>query len=262
MSWDDEDYVPPVAAVAKNKFADEEEDVAEDWEKALEDDKPKPAAVPAQPEPKAAAAPFAAAPKSKAKAKAESKKKEDEEEDADIDPVEKKLRDQKRIEREDQRIADDLFAGCSRPNEAFNAADDLKAEKEAKAKKAAAVAANKGAARDPWDDLKFTNEKDLLSFAAKLTQKISDSPVKSAGFYKFADQLLKDINNKLEQKDLKNLIVKMQAYDKGKTEQATLKVASKKKPNDTPGKNFQDEYEMMYGEVKEEEDDDYYADYM
>lgn len=174
------------------------------------------------------------------------------------DPIAEKRRLQKLIEKGDRAICDDLFSGFQRPDGTTIGAEK-KVEKKTTKQLAQSTAST---SNDLWESVVFNKQSELEAFAHKMTGPIKKSPIKSAGFYKFTDMIMKDLGAKLESKDMKNLINKLQTMFKQKEAEENMKKQAKTKPSQKYDKD--DEYEMMYGDLEEDYDEDeaFYAEYM
>ncbi|CEM04649.1 unnamed protein product [Vitrella brassicaformis CCMP3155] len=274
-SWDDDDFDVDPAGVATKKINEEEEDVLDDWEQ--HDDQPTAPAAPAPPPSASASAQPASNGTLPAKSKPPAKKEPAEEAYVALDdPLAEKLRRQKLEEQSNDILAADLFAGCPRPDPSSgrggegnstaastSAADGVK--ERGKATKVGGTGKDKGVAKDLFDDVSFKSTKDLEAFAAKLSDKIVASPVKSAGWFRFLDLVLRDAQGKLDAKDCKKLISKLNEYISLKETAKRQAEDAKKKPNKVK-MDAKDEMDIMYGEGAEEEyeedDEEYYKDFM
>ncbi|EPT27195.1 translation initiation factor eIF3 subunit [Toxoplasma gondii TgCatPRC2] len=170
------------------------------------------------------------------------------------DPLAEKMRRQKLVEEADKRLMDDLFSGCERPADYVppTAASAVAAAARAKMTKAAAPVV------DPVDAVALRSYKDCEQFATKLGKKIRESPAKSPAWLRLLDLLIKDCSPKMDMKDLVSLQKKLQSAVADREKESKQIVEKKKKPNDVGSKmkNYQDEVDMLYGDLSQDEEDD------
>ncbi|PFH35075.1 hypothetical protein BESB_059620 [Besnoitia besnoiti] len=169
------------------------------------------------------------------------------------DPLAEKMRRQKLVEEADKRLMDDLFSGCDRPADYVPpTAPVAAAASRAKATKTATQVV------DPVDAICLRSYKDCEQLATRLSKKIRDSPAKSPAWLRFLDLLLKDCTPKMEMKDLVSLQNKLQSCVADRDKESKQISEKKKKPNDVGSKikNYQDEMDMLYGDLSQDEDDD------
>ncbi|KAK2197484.1 Eukaryotic translation initiation factor 3 subunit J [Babesia duncani] len=110
---------------------------------------------------------------------------------------------------------------------------------------------------DPFEQIELKCLKDCDNVTKRLCQKITESPAKSAIWLQFLDTLLQACDKKMELRDLQTLRRKVDASIKAREDQQRDRTFAKKKPNDvTTSKNYQDELDMMYGDLSYDEEDD------
>ncbi|CDR95568.1 hypothetical protein BBBOND_0207250 [Babesia bigemina] len=112
---------------------------------------------------------------------------------------------------------------------------------------------------DPLAHVSLKCLKDCDNVAKKLSQKIEQSQAKSAVWLQFIDTLFQACEKKIELKDLQTLKRKIEAAIKAKEAKQSQVTFSKKKPNDISSvKNYQDELDMLYGDLSDEDEPFYY----
>ncbi|KAK1443054.1 hypothetical protein BgAZ_305720 [Babesia gibsoni] len=113
---------------------------------------------------------------------------------------------------------------------------------------------------DPLAHVSLKCFKDCDVVAKKLSQKIEQSPAKSAIWLQFLDVLFQSCEKKLELKDLQTLKRKIESAIKNREAKQREQTFAKKKPNDiTSSRNYQDELDMLYGELSDDEEPYYYT---
>mmetsp|Transcript_47882 Transcript_47882/g.138506 ORF Transcript_47882/g.138506 Transcript_47882/m.138506 type:complete len:266 (+) Transcript_47882:126-923(+) len=261
MSWDDEDewdaddIEAKFEAQLKEKERQKRRDEGLDSES--EEEKPKET-------PKADAK---AKPKPKPKKKGKEKEEEPAEPEVKLSPQEEKLRQRKLVEEADARLANDLFAGCEKPNKI------LEQEAEEKAQQEQAEAARKAAAKpkilvvDAFEKVELKVQADVERLCATCVDKINKGQAKTAAS-KFLVDLLKNLENDLDLKELGELEKSLTEMVKQKQVEKGARLAKDNKANTKLSKttkfNTASEWEEVYGggdgdeEWSKEEWDEWY----
>ncbi|PHJ25585.1 translation initiation factor eif3 subunit [Cystoisospora suis] len=171
------------------------------------------------------------------------------------DPLAEKMRRQKLVEEADKRLMDDLFAGCERPAD-YSAPSVSSTAAAGSSKPQKAKTATQ--AVDPFEAINLRSYKDCEQFAQKLSRKIQESPAKSPAWLRLLDLILKDCTPKMDMKDLVSLQNKVQQSVAAKDKEMKQLAEKKKKPNDVGSKikNYQDEMDLLYGDLSGEEEDE------
>ncbi|KAK1940336.1 hypothetical protein X943_002619 [Babesia divergens] len=113
---------------------------------------------------------------------------------------------------------------------------------------------------DPLAHVTLKCLKDCDMVAKKLSQKIEQSQAKSAVWLQFLDTLFQSCEKKIELKDLQTLKRKVETAIKNREAKQREVAFSKKKPNDiTSSKNYQDELDMLYGDLSDDDEPFYYT---
>ncbi|EAN30890.1 Translation initiation factor eIF3 subunit family protein [Theileria parva strain Muguga] len=169
------------------------------------------------------------------------------ENDNNLDEISDRLKSQKLSEDSDLHFTNDLFAGYSKVKD--ESSDNL-----------FSTNIKQMALADPYSQIELKCLKDCETLSKKLSQKIETSPAKSAVWLQFLDILLQSCEKKMELKDLQTYKRKVENFIKNKENAHRDKSLNKKKPNDVgTSKNYQDELDMLYGELSDtDEDDEFY----
>ncbi|GFE55817.1 translation initiation factor eIF3 subunit [Babesia ovis] len=169
---------------------------------------------------------------------------------ADVNALSAKLQAQKLSESADRDFVDDLFGVPSRTSaNSDDYANDIFAQNPIKTV----------IPTDPLAHVTLKCLKDCDDVAKKLSQKIDQSSAKSAIWLQFLDTLFQACEKKLDIKDLQTLKRKIEAALKNKEAKQTQAAFTKKKPNDmTSAKNYQDELDMLYGDLSDDDEPLYY----
>ncbi|GIX64039.1 translation initiation factor eIF3 subunit [Babesia caballi] len=171
--------------------------------------------------------------------------------EVDVTQLSQKLQAQKLSECADREFVDDLFSISEKgASGAGDSADENVFGK---------IAAKAAAPPDPFSQFSLKCLKDCDDVAKKLSQKIEQSPAKSAVWLQFLDTLLQACEKKIDLKDLQTLKRKVEAAIQNKEAKQSQVTFSKKKPNDiSSSKNYQDELDMLYGELSDDDEPFYY----
>ncbi|ORM41133.1 uncharacterized protein BXIN_0342 [Babesia sp. Xinjiang] len=178
----------------------------------------------------------------------DSEEEEQKQNKAEVAQLSQKLQAQKLSESADREFVDDLFGVPTRgTGNGIDASNDVFAQ-------------NPITAIIPTDPLAHVSLKclkDCDEVAKKLSQKIEQSPAKSAIWLQFLDTLFQACEKKIEMKDLQTLKRKIDATIKAREAKQSQVSFAKKKPNDIPSaKNYQDELDMLYGDLSDDDDDE------
>jgi len=231
-SWEDEedeDEPSPSKAKSSSKKAKGSWDDSEEEEEDAPPPKPKP-----QPKPQS---------KAKAKAKNQPAPKAEYQEPL-ADPKEEKKRLAALVEKREEALASDLFAGLEKPSE--------KAEEKPEHKKAAEVKKPQGVqvvVKDAFDDYELKTQKDVDEFLATVVAKFTSAKAKDA-VPRYLKELLKSLDSLLDLETVQNMEKQMEQFVKAKKAAKTSAQESKTKGNAvTKGTKFnaQDEWSTVYG---------------
>nr|BAN66170.1 conserved hypothetical protein [Babesia bovis] len=168
----------------------------------------------------------------------------------DVSSLSAKLQAQKLSESADRDFVDDLFGVPSRSGgNAIDHGNDVFSQNPITAV----------IPTDPLSHVSLKCLKDCDEVAKKLSQKIEQSSAKSAIWLQFLDTLFQSCEKKLELRDLQTLKRKVESAIKAKEAKQSQATFSKKKPNDvTSAKNYQDELDMLYGDLSDDDDEPLY----
>ncbi|GBE61262.1 translation initiation factor eIF3 subunit [Babesia ovata] len=169
----------------------------------------------------------------------------------DVAKLSERLQSQKLSESADRDFVDDLFSVPGKGR--GGGSDDAEADVFAQNPIHAIIPT------DPLAHVSLKCLKDCDNVAKKLSQKIEQSQAKSAVWLQFIDTLFQACEKKIELKDLQTLKRKIEAALKAKEAKQSQVTFSKKKPNDISSvKNYQDELDMLYGDLSDEDEPFYY----
>ncbi|XP_954855.1 uncharacterized protein TA05410 [Theileria annulata] len=172
------------------------------------------------------------------------------ENDNNLDELSDRLKSQKLSEDSDLHFTNDLFAGYSKVKE--ESSDNLFSSNLKQIGNFQRFIYTYLALADPYSQIELKCLKDCETLSKKLSQKIETSPAKSAVWLQFLDILLQSCEKKMELKDLQTLKRKVENFIKNKENAHRDKSLNKKKPNDVgTSKNYQDELDMLYGELSD-----------
>lgn len=172
--------------------------------------------------------------------------------EVDINSLPENIRSLRLSQQADSELVDDLFSVPT--SKAGAASEEEDADVFANNPVKAIVPS------DPLAHVTLKCLKDCDIVAKKLSQKIENSPAKSAVWLQFLDILFQSCEKKFNLKDLQTLKRKIEAAIKNRESKQSQVTFSKKKPNDvvTSSKNYQDELDMLYGQLSEDDEPYYY----
>lgn len=109
------------------------------------------------------------------------------------------------------------------------------------------------------EDTPFNSIKDCQTLGETLAMRIERSKAKSVAIERFLTIILSACETKLDDKDLQTTLRKIQGFIQKRENNKRFKAMNKKKPNDLRNsmKNYQEEIDMIYGDLSEEDDENY-----
>lgn len=240
--WDDDAIEKKLEAQLKEKEKERRREEGLDSESEEEEPKPDEGAPKPKPKPKP------------------TKAKVEKVEEPKLSAEEEKLRRQRLVEEADARLAEDLFSGIEKPK-----AQVEKEEKEAaqKAAKDAEEREKKAAANKPriiyndaFEKVNLVVQADVEKLIESTVKKVDSAPAKGAAT-RFLSDLLKQLDFKLENKDVDELIKRLSEMALQKKVAASSDAKNNKANNKlskTTKFNAASEWEEVYGGGAGDED--------
>eukprot|EP00931_Biecheleriopsis_adriatica_P083116 TRINITY_DN5664_c0_g1_i1.p1 TRINITY_DN5664_c0_g1~~TRINITY_DN5664_c0_g1_i1.p1 ORF type:complete len:281 (-),score=121.17 TRINITY_DN5664_c0_g1_i1:106-948(-) len=173
------------------------------------------------------------------------------------DPKAEKARLKKLQEERDARLANDLFSGFEKEETALEKEKREKAEKEEEERKAQA-AKPKVVVVDVFDKLELKVQADVDNLTTSCLEKFEKSTLAKGGPVKFLSDLLKNLEDSLDLKEMEDVEKQLAAVVKGKKVQKGQNLAKDNKANTKINKNTKfnaaNEWEDVYGGGGDDED--------